>query len=106
VEPAAYALGDCFTDFDPEALKSTVVPCDTGHSAQLVAVFRYPAEVDYPGAEALKAKALESLPGGKTGTGGGAVYLELRAEFSQLHQLGLRRPATGLLRDVPWRKQR
>lgn len=60
VEPSAYRLGDCFKDFDPAALRSTVVACDTGHSAQLVAVFRYPAVGSYPGREALAAKALEA----------------------------------------------
>ncbi|MDQ5862072.1 MAG: septum formation family protein [Actinomycetota bacterium] len=60
VEPPDYRLGDCFKDFDPEALRSTVVACDTGHSAQLVAVFRYPAVGSYPGLEALAAKALEA----------------------------------------------
>lgn len=60
VEPAGYRLGDCFKDFDPEALRSTVVACDTGHSAQLVATFRYPAVGSYPGRVALAAKALEA----------------------------------------------
>ncbi len=60
VAPPDYRLGDCFKDFQPEALKSTIVACDTGHSAQLVAIYRYPANDSYPGAEALKAKALEA----------------------------------------------
>lgn len=60
VPPADFKLGDCFKDFDPEALKSTVVACDTGHSAQLVAIYRYPAGHSYPGGETLKAKALEA----------------------------------------------
>ncbi|HBH58459.1 MAG TPA: hypothetical protein DDY41_10045, partial [Arthrobacter bacterium] len=60
VEPPDYRLGDCFKDFDPAALRSTVVACDTGHSAQLVAAFRYPAVGSYPGREALAAKALEA----------------------------------------------
>jgi hypothetical protein len=60
VPPADFRLGDCFRDFDPEALKSTVVACDTGHSAQLVATFRYPTRDSYPGGDALKAKALEA----------------------------------------------
>ncbi|QNE16551.1 hypothetical protein FYJ92_17170 [Pseudarthrobacter sp. NBSH8] len=60
VGPPDYRLGDCFKDFDPAALRSTVVACDTGHSAQLVAVFRYPAVGSYPGREALAAKALEA----------------------------------------------
>ncbi|MET3719900.1 MULTISPECIES: septum formation family protein [unclassified Arthrobacter] len=60
VTPPDYRLGDCFKDFDAAALRSTVVACDTGHSAQLVAVFRYPGNDSYPGREALAAKALEA----------------------------------------------
>ncbi|MFD5276042.1 septum formation family protein [Pseudarthrobacter sp. NPDC058362] len=67
VNPGDYALGDCFKDFDPEALKSTVVACNTSHSAQLVAVFRYPEKESYPGAEVLKAKALEACQATKLG---------------------------------------
>ena len=81
VEPADYALGDCFTDFDPEALRSTVVPCDTGHSAQLVAVFRYPEETDYPGAEALKAKALEACQAAKLGPAADQFTLNFERSF-------------------------
>jgi hypothetical protein len=65
VTPPDYRLGDCFKDFDPAALRSTVVACDTGHSAQLVAVFRYPAKDSYPGREALAAKALEACRAAK-----------------------------------------
>ncbi|MDR7159532.1 septum formation family protein [Arthrobacter sp. BE255] len=65
VPPADFKLGDCFKDFDPEALKSTVVACDAGHSAQLVATYRYPANDSYPGGEALKAKALEACQAAK-----------------------------------------
>jgi hypothetical protein len=65
VAPADYQLGDCFKDFDPEALKSTVVACDTGHSAQLVATYHYPSSDSYPGSEALKAKALEACQAAK-----------------------------------------
>ncbi len=60
VTPHDYRLGDCFKDFDAAALRSTVVACDTGHSAQLVAVFRYPGNDSYPGRDALAAKALEA----------------------------------------------
>lgn len=60
VAPAEFRLGDCFKDFDPESLRTTVVACDTPHSAQLVAVFRYPTSGSYPGREALAAKALEA----------------------------------------------
>ncbi|XAS67070.1 hypothetical protein V3C33_16670 [Micrococcaceae bacterium Sec5.7] len=63
-----FHLGDCFKDFDPEALGSTVVACNTGHSAQLVALFRYPAEDSYPGSGALKAKALEACQAAKLTT--------------------------------------
>jgi hypothetical protein len=65
VPPADFQLGDCFKDFDPEALKSSVVACDTGHSAQLVAIYRYPSRDSYPGAEALRAKALEACQAAK-----------------------------------------
>ena len=81
VEPANYALGDCFMDFDPEALRSTAVPCDTGHSAQLVAVFRYPEETDYPGAEALKAKALETCQAAKLGPAADQFTLNYERSF-------------------------
>lgn len=67
VTPPEYRLGDCFKDFDPAALRSTVVACDTGHSAQLVAVFRYPGNDSYPGREALAAKALEACKAAKLG---------------------------------------
>jgi hypothetical protein len=80
-EPAGYALGDCFKDFDPESLKSTVVPCDTGHSAQLVALFRYPEEGDYPGAEALKAKALEACQAAKLGPAANEYALNYERSF-------------------------
>lgn len=80
-EPAAYALGDCFKDFDPEALKTTVVPCDTGHSAQLVAVFHYPEGEDYPGAEALKAKALEACQAAKLGPAANQYTLTFERSF-------------------------
>jgi hypothetical protein len=60
VAPPDFRLGDCFKDFDAAALRSTVVACDAGHSAQLVAIYRYAADDSYPGREALKAKALEA----------------------------------------------
>lgn len=81
VQPADYALGDCFADFDPEALASKVVPCDTGHSAQLVAVFRYPEAGSYPGAEALKAKALEACQAAKLGPAANEYQLNFQRSF-------------------------
>ncbi|TLM83252.1 hypothetical protein FDW83_09770 [Pseudarthrobacter sp. NamE2] len=81
VQPADYALGDCFADFDPEALASRLVPCDTGHSAQLVAVFRYPESEDYPGAEALKAKALEACQAARLGPAANEYQLNYQRSF-------------------------
>ncbi len=53
-----FQLGDCFKDFNPEDQESTIVACDSGHSAQLVAVQSYQGEDKYPGREQLKEKAL------------------------------------------------
>lgn len=60
VNPMDFRLGDCFKDFDASAPTSTVVPCTTGHSAQLVAVERYADGDSYPGRESLKKKALDT----------------------------------------------
>ncbi|TLM83102.1 septum formation family protein [Pseudarthrobacter sp. NamE5] len=81
VQPPDYALGDCFKDFDPEALASTVVPCDTGHSAQLVALYRYPEDAAYPGADALKAKALEACQAARLGPAANLVQLNYQRSF-------------------------
>lgn len=58
-----YQLGDCFENFDPEATESRVVPCTSGHSAQLVAVHRYPEGDSYPGIAALREKGREICQG-------------------------------------------
>lgn len=58
--PADFRLGDCFSDFRPEAQKSMIVACDSPHSAQFVANYTYEDGEVYPGADALKAKALEA----------------------------------------------
>lgn len=81
VQPADYVLGDCFKDFDPESLASSVVACDTGHSAQLVALFRYPEGDSYPGAEALKAKALEACQAAKLGPSANDYDLNYERSF-------------------------
>ena len=60
VNPMDFRLGDCFKDFDPNAAASTVVACDTGHSAQLVAIESYAASDAYPGRDPLKQKALDA----------------------------------------------
>lgn len=54
-----YQRGDCFENFDPEATESRVVACTTGHSAQLVAVYRFPESDSYPGIAALREKGRE-----------------------------------------------
>ncbi|MDQ0662715.1 hypothetical protein QFZ35_001213 [Arthrobacter ulcerisalmonis] len=81
VAPAAYAIGDCFKDFDPQALTTTVVPCDTGHSAQLVATFRYADSTGYPGVEPLKAKALEACQAAKLGPAAKQFQLNYQRSF-------------------------
>jgi hypothetical protein len=58
-----YQLGDCFENFDPEAAQSRVVACNTGHSAQLVAVYRYSESDSYPGIAALRQKGREICQG-------------------------------------------
>ncbi|MET3812243.1 septum formation family protein [Arthrobacter sp. UYEF3] len=58
VSPMDFRLGDCFKDFDANAAASTVVACDTGHSAQLVAIESYAASDAYPGRDPLKQRAL------------------------------------------------
>lgn len=58
--PADFRLGDCFADFEPEAQKANMVACDSPHSAQFVATYTYEDGEVYPGADALKAKALEA----------------------------------------------
>ncbi|MGN7252159.1 septum formation family protein [Arthrobacter sp. SAFR-014] len=60
VSPLDFRVGDCLKDFDPEASKSTVVACSTGHSAQLVAVTHYADGDAYPGREAMKTRARET----------------------------------------------
>ena len=60
VSPLDYRLGDCFKDFDANAAKSTVVACDTAHSAQLIQVESYAASDAYPGRDVLKQKALDA----------------------------------------------
>ncbi|MGO4473390.1 septum formation family protein [Arthrobacter sp. M-10] len=59
VEAKDYQLGDCFADFDSNAIKSKVVDCTTDHSAQLGAIFRYKADDTFPGATALRDKGRE-----------------------------------------------
>ncbi|MDR7084702.1 hypothetical protein J2X01_004018 [Arthrobacter ginsengisoli] len=79
--PAEYRLGDCFKDFDPAALRSTVAACDTGHSAQLVAVFRYPGNDLYSGRETLAVKALEACQRAKLAPAANKYTLNLHRAY-------------------------
>ncbi|MFW0773966.1 septum formation family protein [Paenarthrobacter nitroguajacolicus] len=54
-----FQVGDCFADFDANASKARAVACDTEHSAQLGAVFSYPADDSFPGTNALREKGRE-----------------------------------------------
>lgn len=72
-----YRLGDCFQDFDPEATESMVVACTAGHSAQLVAVYRYPDTDSYPGIAALRDKGREICLGAEL-TDGVSKYVLLQ----------------------------
>ncbi|WP_286179732.1 septum formation family protein [Arthrobacter sp. ISL-95] len=58
-EAKDFQVGDCFSDFDANSSKARAVACDTEHSAQLGAVFSYPAEESFPGTNALKDKGRE-----------------------------------------------
>jgi hypothetical protein len=60
-----FRLGDCFKDFDPDAVQSSVVDCATGHSAQLIAVHHYQSSESYPGLAALKDKGRATCLGAK-----------------------------------------
>ena len=77
VSPLDFRLGDCFKDFDPNATGSTVVACDTEHSAQLVAVHHYPENDAYPGQDALKTKGREICQNAKL-NGAEANYVLLQ----------------------------
>lgn len=59
VDAKDYQLGDCFADFDSNASKARAVECNTDHSAQLGAIFRYKAEDSFPGTTALRDKGRE-----------------------------------------------
>lgn len=77
VSPLDFRLGDCFKDFDPNATGSTVVACDTEHSAQLVAVHHYPESDAYPGQDALRTKGREICQNAKL-NGAEANYVLLQ----------------------------
>lgn len=59
VEPLDLSAGDCLQGFEAFDQPVTVVTCETPHNAQLVATDSYPDDDDFPGSEALSAKATE-----------------------------------------------
>ncbi|UVJ39086.1 septum formation family protein [Arthrobacter sp. CJ23] len=60
LETKNFQVGDCFVNFNPDAPTSEAVACTAGHSAQLVAISRYPDDQVYPGREGLKKRTLET----------------------------------------------
>lgn len=59
VAPVDLEAGACLQDFSGVNEPATVVTCETPHNAQLVATVSYPDSNDFPGAEALSARATE-----------------------------------------------
>ena len=57
VAPVDLEAGACLQEFSGINEPATVVTCETPHNAQLVATASYPDSNDFPGAEALSARA-------------------------------------------------
>lgn len=57
VSPLDFKAGDCFTDFQAVTLNATVVTCSTPHAAQIIGTFSYQPSDQFPGKDALNAKA-------------------------------------------------
>ena len=81
VSPLDFRLGDCFKDFDPDAPQSTVVACDTGHSAQLVAIEQYAAPDAYPGRDDLKQRARDACKAATLGEKSGSYDLSYKLAY-------------------------
>ena len=81
VSPLDFRVGDCFKDFDPEAIESTVVACTLEHSAQLVAVHYYDTTDSYPGGDAMKAKAREACQSAALTAKSNAYNLDYRLAY-------------------------
>jgi hypothetical protein len=81
VSPLDFRVGDCFKDFDPSAPQSTVVACDTEHSAQLVAVHFYAPQDDYPGLTALREKGRETCENAELTAASGNYVLQQRNSY-------------------------
>lgn len=63
VTPFAWLDGDCLRDFKNASSPADVVVCSSPHGAQLVGTYYYLDGGDFPGADALKAKAVEVCDG-------------------------------------------
>ncbi|SEE89770.1 Septum formation [Arthrobacter alpinus] len=59
LSPLDWLEGDCLRNFKDQSTVADVVLCSSPHNAQLVGTFYFEDEADYPGLEALKAKAVE-----------------------------------------------
>jgi hypothetical protein len=81
VSPLDFRVGDCFKDFDPSATDAEVVACASAHSAQLVAVYRYPAGDSFPGSTAMKAKGREACQAASLNSKTNAYELEYRLAY-------------------------
>ncbi|WP_343319015.1 hypothetical protein AAFM46_00940 [Arthrobacter sp. TMP15] len=63
LSPLEWLEGDCLRDFKNASTPADVVLCSTPHNAQLAGTFNYEISDDFPGAEALKAKAADVCNG-------------------------------------------
>ncbi|MFJ5699235.1 septum formation family protein [Arthrobacter sp. NPDC093139] len=81
VRPLDFRVGDCFKDFDASAADATVVACTSGHSAQLVAIHRYPAGDSFPGAKEMKAKGREACQAAKLNSKTNAYVLTYQLAY-------------------------
>lgn len=59
VSPLKWLEGDCLRDFTTASAPADVVYCSSPHDAQLVGAFYYEDSDEFPGLDALKAKAKE-----------------------------------------------
>jgi Septum formation len=76
-----FKLGDCFEDFNPDVPTAKIVACDAPHSAQLIAVFNYPAEDSYPGLNTLRQKGREICSNAKLNAGAANYVLMQRNAY-------------------------
>ncbi|PYI39115.1 hypothetical protein CVS30_07360 [Arthrobacter psychrolactophilus] len=78
LSPLDWRSGDCLRDFTDQSKSADVVLCSSPHNAQLVGTFYYDDADEFPGVEALKAKALDVC--------NGVVFTSVAAETKTLLQ--------------------